>query len=209
MPDEEEKQRYLSAEDDEETWTAVLKDVTKILDDEGIPHLGIGTLATTAFGYAEDCSDVDLLVARDDADRALKALDEHGFDTEKTESQWLYKAVKDCVLVDVIFAVGNDDEISADDEMFRRGKDGEVKGHQMRVVSPEDFAVMQAISNKEDAPDYWFKGLKALAAGIRDWEYLLERARIAPARVLSLLIYARTEGIEVPKDVLDQLYAEL
>ena len=209
MPEQEEKERYLSATDDEQTWTGVLKDATHILDEEGIPYLAIGSIATSVMGYEEECSDIDLLVPPDDADRALKALDQRGYETEKTDSEWLYKAVKDRVLVDLIFSVGNDNEIRPDDEMFRRAQEAKVSGQGVRVVAPEDFLVMQAISNKQDAPEYWYKGLKAAAAKDLDWSYVTYRAGISPPRVVSLLIYARSEGVEVPKEVLDELYASV
>lgn len=209
MPEEEEKERYLSTADDEDTWFSVLDECTGILADEGIPYLAIGSIATCVLGYQEACSDIDLLVAPADAERALKALDKAGYDVEQTDGRWLFKAVKDRVLVDIIFRVGHDNEITPDDETFRRGKLSQLNGRDVRVVAPEDFLVMQAISSKQAAPEYWYKGLKAAAAEGLDWDYVVKRAEILPARVLSLLIYALSDGVEVPKKVLDELYASL
>jgi hypothetical protein len=42
-----------------------------------------------------------------------------------------------------------------------------------------------------------------------DWPYLLERARLAPRRVLALLIYAESDDIEVPRDAIDDLLARI
>jgi hypothetical protein len=209
LPEEEEKRRFLSADDDERTWAAILKEAVHILVDEGIPYLAFGSIATVSMGYEESCSDIDLLVSRDDADRALKAFEKAGYTTEKSDPEWLYKAVKDRVLVDIIFRVGDRNEIRPDDEMFRRAKETYIKGELVKVASPEDFLVMQALSNKQEAPDYWFKGLKAAAHEGIDWGYVVHRARISPLRVLSLLIYARAEGNPVPKEVLDALYASV
>ena len=209
MPEEHEKRKYLSADDDLETWSSVLKDATQILDDEVVPYLAIGTIATTSMGYDEACSDIDLLVARDDAERALKALGARGYETTRSEPDWLYKAVKDRVLVDLIFRVGDGNEIEADDEMFRRARRREIKGQSVCVVAPEDFMVMQAISNKVEAQDYWYKGLKAASCEGIDWDYVAHRAKASPTRVLSLLIYARSDGVKVPKAVLDELYASV
>lgn len=207
MPEEEEKERYLSAQDDPEVWSGVLKDAAHTMDEAGIPYVAIGSIATTAMGYDEVCSDVDLLVRPDDAERALEALARRGYRTEETEPDWLYKAVKDQVLVDLLFRVGERNQMRADDEMIARATERDVHGQRVRVVAPEDFLVMQAISHKDDAPDYWFKGLKAAACDGLDWDYALERARVAPGRVLSLLIYARSEGNDaIPKRVLDALF---
>jgi predicted nucleotidyltransferase len=206
LPDPEEKRRYLSADDDPEAWSSVLKDATSILDDVGIPYAAIGSIATTAMGYDESCSDIDLLVSAEDADRAADALARQGYETQKAAEDWLHKAVKDQVLVDVIFKVGDRNEIEADQEMFDRASETDINGPSVKVISAEDFLVMQAISNKRDASDYWFKGLQAAACDDLDWAYLLRRARVSPVRVLSLLLYARAEGNDVPKRVLDELY---
>jgi hypothetical protein len=208
LPEPEEKERYLSAQDDLESWTRILKDATGLLDDEGIPYIAIGSIATTAMGYDEDCSDIDLLVSPDDADRAVKAFEAQDYRTTKPEPEWLFKAVKDRVLVDLIFRVGDKNQIAADEEMFRRALLQEIHNVPVRVVSPEDFLVMQAISNKEEAPEYWFKGLKAAACDQIEWDYLARRAEQTPLRVLSLLIYARSEGnAAIPDAILDRLYS--
>lgn len=209
MPEEEEKEKYLSAADDQETWTAVLKDSVKILEDEGIQYMAVGSIAISALGYEEEPSDIDLLIGPGEAERALKVFQERGYDTEVSEPDWLYKAVKDKVLVDLIFAVGDKNEMSADDEMFRRARETEVGGQAVKVVAPEDFLVMQAISNKEEASEYWYKGLKAALADDLDWDYVLMRGGMSPPRVLSLLLYATSEGARIPRRVLDELYASV
>jgi predicted nucleotidyltransferase len=207
VPEEEEKERYLSAQDDVETWSRVLKESAHILDEAGIPYAAIGSIATTAMGYDESCSDIDLLVSPDNAERALETFEQRGYRVERTEPEWLYKAVKDRVLVDLIFKVGDRNEMRADEEMFRRTSETDVHGQRVQVVAAEDFLVMQAVSNKRDAPDYWFKGLKAAACEGLDWDYVLQRARVAPIRVLSLLLYARSEGNDsIPRRALDSLY---
>jgi predicted nucleotidyltransferase len=209
VPEDEEKERYLSVADDEETWTRVLKDSTHILDEEKIEYLAIGSIATNSMGYDEECSDIDLLVAPADAEKAVKALELNGYDTDVSDPAWLFKAVKDRVLVDLIFRVGDMNEITADAEMFRRGRDKDVGGQTIRVVAPEDFLVMQAISNKQDAPEYWYKGLKAAASDNLDWDYVLARGGISPPRVLSLLIYAVSEGVKIPRRILEELFASV
>jgi predicted nucleotidyltransferase len=209
LPEEEEKERFLSVADDPATWTRILKDSVRILDEEDIAYLAIGSIATTSMGYDESCSDVDLLVSVDDAERALQAFERNGYVTEKRQPQWLYKAVKDRVLVDLIFRVGDKNEITADAEMFRRGRVAQIEGEQVRVVSAEDFLVMQAISNKQEAPEYWYKGLKAAAATDLDWDYVLVRGGVSPPRVLSLLLYAVSEGVRIPRRVLEELFGSV
>jgi hypothetical protein len=39
-----------------------------------------------------------------------------------------------------------------------------------------------------------------------DWEYFLHRARKGPRRILSLLLYAESIGIAVPRGVTQQLW---
>ncbi len=46
----------------------------------------------------------------------------------------------------------------------------------MRLMAAEDFIVSQAMSAKEDTPDYWYNALGVLAKSKLDWDYLVERA---------------------------------
>src|SRR5438477_94156 len=139
---------------------------------------------------------IDVLVAPPDADRALEALAAAGFETEKTDPSWIYKAVKDGVLVDVIFKVKAG--VYLDDEVLSRVHVREYRGRRIRLVSPEDAVVIEALSDEDQARDHWFNALAIVAAMDLDWDYLERRARYGTRRVLSLLLYAQSNDYVVP-----------
>ena len=202
MPDEEEKKEIVSEEDDRARFWRVVGEAVAVFEEQAIPYFAGGSIALSAFGHPEESSDADLVVKPGDADRALEVLGARGFETEKAKD-WLYKARKDRVLVDLIFKLG--DVMEMDDEMHRRAGRFEESGVTLAVIPPEDFIVSQALSAKKEAPDYWFNGVVVAKKGELDWDYLLQRAGFGPLRVLSLLILARAEGAEIPEAVLEQL----
>jgi hypothetical protein len=142
-------------------------------------------------------------VKPEDALRSLCALREVGFTTERTNPNWLYKAFRDDVLVDLLFKVKGD--IYLDDEMLARAPRRELQGQPLRVVPPEDLVVMKALVHDEDTPRHWFDALALIAAGPLDWAYLLRQSRKGPRRMLALLAYASSVGLSIPLEVIRQL----
>jgi predicted nucleotidyltransferase len=137
-----------------------------------------------------------VFVRREDAERALAGLTEFGFETEHTNPSWIFKGFRDGVLVDVIFKVKSD--VYFDDEMAARVRTAEYAGVEIPVLSPEDLVVTKAIAAEEEAPWHWYDALGVLAVNELDWEYLHERARKSPNRVLSLLHFAQSIDLPVP-----------
>lgn len=89
--------------------------------------------------------------------------------------------------------------------MIEHSVGGEYEGRTIRVVGPEDLVVMKALAHAEETPRHWFDALGVLGNCDLDWEYLLQRARKGPARVLSLLAYATNKGLSVPGSILEDL----
>ena len=79
-------------------------------------------------------------------------------------------------------------------------------GKYVNAISPEDFLVIKAAAHQEHNPHHWHDALAVLKQGNLDWEYLLKRARHAPRRVLSLLIYGQSNDIAVPNEIIKRLY---
>lgn len=173
------------------------------LDAGGVPYVVIGGLASAALGRPRASGDVDLLVTPEDARSALGALAEAGFATEELNPTWLFKAVKDGVLVDLLFKMKGD--IYLDAEMLARAVVREVHGHPARVVAAEDLVVAKALAHDEESSRHWFDALGIVAAGDLDWDYLERRAAKGPRRVLSLLVYATSVDLVVPPSVLHRL----
>jgi predicted nucleotidyltransferase len=186
---------------------SVLADTISALEAKEIPYVLIGGLASAALGRPRSTADIDVLVAREDASPALDALDAAGFETEETNPEWIYKAVKDDVTVDVIFWLKGD--IYLDDEMLARAVDVEVDGIGAKVCPPEDQIVIKAIVHDEQTSRHWHDALGLIAACDLDWDYLAERARHGARRVLALLVYAQSNDLIVTDETVKRLFDEV
>jgi predicted nucleotidyltransferase len=191
---------------DEATFHRVLADAIRVAEATGLPHAFMGGIASTALGRPRWTHDVDLLVRPGDARAMLRAFAAAGFATEETDQAWLYKATRDGVLVDVIFeSTGG---IVLDEEMLARVRPARFDGLVLSVLAPEDLLVIKAIVHREHRQRHWFDALALVEAAELDWDYLLRRAAPNPRRVASLLLYAQTDGLDVPDWVVEELLAE-
>jgi Uncharacterised nucleotidyltransferase len=163
----------------------VLDETMQTLRDAGIPFL--------------------LFVRPENAKKVLELLGERGYTTKVEYEHWLYKAFKHDVLVDVIFRSSRD--ILLDEEMLRRARTMRFRGREVPVAPPEDLMVMKAIAASEDTPRYWYDAIAIIAAAELDWDYVLARARQHGARrILSLLLFADSVDLVVPRGPIETLY---
>ncbi len=183
----------------------VLGETVEAIEEAGIRYAFIGGIASHGLGRPRSTHDIDIFVPPEEAELTLRALAKKGFRTEKTDPSWLYKGFKENILVDVIFK--SKGEIYLDTEMYQRVITAPFHGRQLRFVSPEDLVIIKALAHSELTPGHWHDALALLSHATIDWEYLIKRAqKKAPRRVLSLLIYAQSADIFVPKNGIDQLY---
>jgi predicted nucleotidyltransferase len=192
---------------DQETFLRVLDESLDAIDGASIPYVFIGSIPSVVLGrprWSEYAEDIDYFVRKEDARATLDALADAGFDTQETNTQWLFKGKKDGVVVDVIFRSTGD--IYLDDEMLERSTEGVFKDRKIRLAPPEDLLVMKAIAHSQDTQTYWYDALGILAKANLDWDYLLERAvQHGARRTLSLLIYAESNDLIVPSGVIRRL----
>jgi predicted nucleotidyltransferase len=191
----------------EDAVTRVLADAVAALDGAELPYLLIGGLASAVHGRPRTSSDIDVLVRQSDAKAALDALAAAGFTTEETNPQWIYKASKEDVQVDLIFWLKGD--IYLDDEMLERSTEREVDGVRVRVIPPEDLIVVKAVIHDEQTPRHWGDALGVIADADLDWDYLARRARKGARRVLALLVYAQSNDLMVTDETVRALFDEL
>ena len=97
---------------DKELLVRVLGEAVEALEAEKIPYALTGGVVSAIAGRSRFTHDIDFLVKGEHARPALGALDRAGFTVDQTDPQWLYKAVKDGVLVDVIFRASGDGSTS-------------------------------------------------------------------------------------------------
>jgi hypothetical protein len=184
-------------EPDDGLFAAVLADTVSTLDAEGLPYVFMGGIGAATHGRPRWTHDIDVFVRPEDAGRALRALGEAGFRTEQTYPDWLYKAFKHDVMVDVIFkSLGG---ILLDEEMLKRAQVEDFLGHRVPIMAPEDLLVIKAIVHDEHMPRHWHDALAIVSRCTLDWDYVVRRARRHGARrVLSLLLYAQSNDLVVP-----------
>lgn len=185
----------------------VLGEAVAALDGAGLEYVLMGGIASTGLGRPRWTHDIDVFVRPAEAEAALDALARAGFDTERTNASWLFKGFRDGVLVDVIFRSRGG--FYLDDEMIARSVEREFMGHRVRLIAPEDLLVIKAAVHDERGPRHWHDALGVIGVSEIDWDYLLRRARQAPRRVLSLLVYAHSLDMAVPNQVVRALFREI
>jgi len=191
----------------EEFFTCALADAVRALEGAKVPYLLIGGVGSAALGRPRWTHDIDFLVFPQDAERALEAQSKGGFVTERTNEHWIFKAMRDDIVIDLIFRLVGD--IYLDDEMLARAQRATFLGVEANVASPEDQIVVKAIANDEQSSRHWNDALALIASCDLDWDYLLERSKKGPRRVLSLLVYAQSEDIVVPSWAIGRLVSAI
>jgi predicted nucleotidyltransferase len=188
-----------------ERFKSVLADAINTVENEGFPYLIGGSLAAAIWGRPTDLGDIDLIVDPREARNVLAAFDKAGFDAEEGGPQWLFKATKDEITVDIIFEMAG--PLYLEPQMIERGSVVEIEGTRLRLMSPEDFILTQALALKEDTADYWFNALGVIASRELDWNYVIDMASRGPRKLLSLLILAQSEDLSVPDHVIREIFA--
>jgi predicted nucleotidyltransferase len=182
-----------------------LAQAVKLAEAEDVPYGVFGSIASAYWGRPAPSGDIDLFVRAHEAGKLHEAFDGEGWDTSEENPKWLLKAVRDGVLVDLIFKVRGD--IYLDDEMREHLVDASYLGVDLRMLSAEDTLLVEALSNEYETPDHWFNALGILAKQQNlDWDYLLRRSRMGARRMLSLLIYAQSTDVSVPNRNIRDLY---
>jgi predicted nucleotidyltransferase len=155
-----------------------LKRAAAALQRAEVPFLLGGGLATWVRGGPESDHDLDLLVRRTDADRALEVLAEEGMRPEKPPENWLYKAWDGEVLIDLIFSPSGDE---VTDETFERAEELEVNAVRMQVASLEDVIAAKLLALGEHEAD--FGPVLEIARAVReqvDWSEVRARTASSP-----------------------------
>ena len=198
-------------EAEEQAFVNVLTQTVRTLDDTGVPYVLMGGIGSASHGRPRWTHDIDVFIRPEDASRSLAALADRGYEVEETYPDWLFKAFKDDIMVDLIFKSSRG--ILLDDEMIERAQVIDFKGVPVQVIPPDDLIVIKAVVHDEHMPRHWHDALAVLAICDLDWDYLVRRARQYGARrVLSLLLYGQSNDLIVPaspiRKLFDALYAD-
>jgi hypothetical protein len=182
-------------DDSFKAFEATLKKSVAAFREAQVPTLLGGSLAIWARGGPETKHDLDFMVKKDDAERALQALVDVGMKEEKPPEGWLYKAWDGDVLVDIIFQPRG---LEMTDEVFERGETREVMAISVNLMALEDVFATKLLALDEHNCDY--SALLLRARSLReqiDWDHLRERTEDWPfARAFFVL----AEGLGVVQD---------
>jgi predicted nucleotidyltransferase len=183
-----------------EKFNRVLFKALDAMEARGIPYGLIGGIAVSGMGRPRSTHDIDIFVRPEDADASLEALAAAGFETDKTYKSWLYKGWMEEMMVDIIFKSSGD--LYFDDEMQQHAKPIKYHGRSIPAVSPEDLIIIKGVVHSEIGPHHWHDALAILSHAQIDWDYLLKRARRAQRRILALLIYAQSNDVYIPNNII-------
>jgi Uncharacterised nucleotidyltransferase len=164
--------------DDFERLIGTLKLCVAALRERRVRFMLGGSLAAWARGGPQPQKDIDLMVKRSDADRALQVLGEVGMRTERPPEEWLYKAWHEDVLIDIIFGPSG---LELTDEVLERADTIPVMSVATPVMAIEDMLVTMLFAMDEHCLDY--AAVVAIARSLReqiDWPSLRARCAGSP-----------------------------
>jgi hypothetical protein len=177
---------------------ATLKKAAAALREADVPFLLGGSLASWARGGPETRHDLDLMIKRDDLERAVAALTAAGMRAEDPPEEWLVKAWDGDVLVDLIFSPSG---LPIDEEVIARGDELSVLSMEMRVMAIEDVLITKLMAITEHQLRY--EGLLRIARALReqiDWPRVRSATASSPfARAFFVLL----EGLQILPAELD------
>lgn len=137
--------------DDQERLRGALLRVAVALKQADVPFALAGGYAGWALGGPEPEHDVDLVVARDQTERAEAVLRDAGLRVEQPSEDWLFKAYDGDAMVDVIYAMNGQ---SVDDHLLGRAVELSVLSVTMPVLCATDVVVTKVLALDEHACDF-------------------------------------------------------
>jgi hypothetical protein len=155
-----------------------LKRSASALKEAEVPFMLGGSLAVFARGGPESCSDLDLVIKPEDAERALAVLVDIGMRRDDPAEDWLMKAWDGDVLVDLIFAPLG---LPIGDQIIASADRITVFSIEMPVMRLEDVFATKLMSMNDHYIDY--AGLLKLVRAVReqvDWDEVRARTSASP-----------------------------
>lgn len=171
---------------------ASLKRAVAALDEGGVPYLLGGGLGCWARGGPPSSNDIDLMVKREDAERAQEALAGAGMRPETPPEQWLLKAWDGEILIDLIFEPSG---MRIDDEVLGRGDELSVMAMRTRVMDLDDILITKLMALDEHSADYG--DLILITRSLReqiDWGRLREETASSP---FAVAFFALADGLGI------------
>jgi len=175
-----------------EELTDSLKRSVAALEQREVPYLLGGGLGCWARGGPPSSNDIDLMVKREDAERAQAALAEVGMRPETPPEQWLLKAWDGEILIDLIFEPSG---MRIDDEVIARGERLSVMAMDVDVMDLDDILITKLMALDEHSADYG--DLILITRSLREqigWTRLREETASSP---FAVAFFALADGLEI------------
>lgn len=172
--------------------TESLKRAVAALEGQGVPYILGGGLGCWARGGPPSSNDIDLMVKREDAERAQEALAEAGMRPETPPEQWLRKAWDGDILIDLIYEPSG---MQIDDEVIARGDELSVMAMHIRVMDLNDILITKLMALDEHSVDYG--DLILITRSLReqiDWERLRRETASSP---FAVAFFVLADGLEI------------
>lgn len=175
-----------------EELTDSLKRSVAALEQRDVPYLLGGGLGCWARGGPPSSNDIDLMVKREDAERAQEALAEAGMRPERPPEQWLLKAWDGEILIDLIYEPSG---MRIDDEVIGRGERLSVMAMDVDVMDLDDILITKLMALDEHSADYG--DLILITRSLREqigWGRLREETASSP---FAIAFFALADGLEI------------
>ncbi len=172
---------------DEEQLLGTLKRVGVVLKEARVSFALAGGYALYARGGPSSGHDVDFVLRRDDAPKALEALEKEGLRVEKPTEDWLVKVYDGEELVDLIFEIAGH---PVDAEMLDNASEVEVGSVRMPVLDVTDVIASKLLVLNDHYCNFesLIPPVRALREQVK-WDRLAQRTAESPyARAFLVLM---------------------
>lgn len=150
--------------------TRSLKEIARLLDEDGIPWAVFAGAAAVAYGSPRPLTDVDILVPRAEGDRVAAMF---------PEARHIRHGEIQVVALPGVDIVAGLHDVDLDEEMAARRTRHEILGVAVPVIPPEDNILVKALRGRgpEEGKHDW-EDVGAMMAHLPalDWAYLRWRA---------------------------------
>jgi hypothetical protein len=163
----------------DEQWS-VYRDAIRVTRKTGARFLLGGAFGLARYtGRTRNTKDIDFFVLPSDKDKIVDALTKIGFDdyypTLAYDRGWIYRAVREDVIVDTIWQTPNR-RTQVDADWFKRSGRAVLRGEDLEFVPAEELLAIKLYVLQRDRCD-WPDLLNLLYAtsGELDWEHVIRR----------------------------------
>src|SRR5215213_5172313 len=193
---------------------ALYREVMRRAAAQGIRFAFGGAFATAAYtGELRNTKDFDIYIRPEDREPMIRIMDEAGltdhYDRLAYDRSWIYRASRDDVIVDAIWAMANH-RAEVDDAWLSLGPEVSILGERLRAIPIEELIWSKLYVLQHERCDWTdiFNLLDARLEAI-DWDRLLSRlAEDVPLLVGAVLVFswlAPDRASAIPPLVRDRL----